>query len=37
MLRRAMNLRLIALFFTITTIGIIIIGYLLNALQPLLI
>jgi len=33
MLRRAMNLKLIAIFFAITTLGIIIIGYLFNFLQ----
>ncbi|PLW79898.1 permease [Candidatus Woesearchaeota archaeon] len=32
-LRRAMNLKLIAIFFGIVTIGIIIIGYLLNLIQ----
>ena len=37
MLRRAMNIRLIAIFFTITTLSIIVIGYILNALQPILI
>lgn len=37
MLRRAMNLRLIAIFFTITTLGIIIIGYLFNFLQKVFI
>ncbi len=35
-LRRAMKLRLIALFFAVTTAGIIISGYLINALQALL-
>ncbi len=37
MLRRAMNLKLIAIFFGVTTGAIIFIGYLLNILQPLLI
>ena len=36
MLRRAMNLRLIAVFFAITTLGIIFIGYLFNFLQKFL-
>jgi len=36
-LRRAMNLKLIAVFFGIVTVSIIIIGYLINILQPLLI
>jgi uncharacterized protein len=36
MLRRAMKLPLIAIFFGITTAGIILIGYLINALQPFL-
>lgn len=36
MLRRAMHLKLIALFFAITTVAIIITGYLINALAPLL-
>jgi uncharacterized membrane protein YraQ (UPF0718 family) len=36
MLRRAMKLPLIAIFFGITTIGIIFTGYLINALQPFL-
>ena len=36
MLRRAMNLKLIALFFGITALAIIFTGYLLNILQPLL-
>lgn len=36
MLRRAMRLPLILLFFAVTTMSIILIGYLLNALQPLL-
>ncbi len=36
MLRRAMNLRLIAIFFAITTLGIIFIGYLFNFLQNIL-
>lgn len=36
MLRRAMNLRLILIFFGITTLAIIAIGYLLNILQPIL-
>lgn len=36
-LRRAMKLKLIAIFFTIVTIGIIITGYLFNALQNILI
>lgn len=35
-LRRAMKLRLIALFFAVTAAGIIISGYLINALQALL-
>lgn len=35
-LRRAMKLRLILIFFTIVTIGIIFTGYLLNVLQPIL-
>jgi hypothetical protein len=37
MLRRAMHLRLIAIFFMITTLGIIIIGYLFNFLQRIFI
>ena len=37
MLRRAMKLNLIALFFAITTMGIIFTGYLFNALQQLLV
>jgi hypothetical protein len=37
MLRRAMSLRLIAIFFTITTLGIIFLGYLFNFLQRILI
>lgn len=36
MLRRAMNLRLIAIFFAITTLGIIFTGYLFNFLQKIL-
>ncbi len=36
MLRRAMKLPLIAIFFSITTIGIIFTGYLFNLLQPVL-
>ena len=36
MLRRTMRLPLIALFFVITSAGIILLGYLLNALEPLL-
>jgi len=36
MLRRVMNLRLIAIFFTITTLGIIFTGYLFNFLQKFL-
>ena len=36
MLRRAMKLPLIAIFFGITTIGIILTGYLINFLQPFL-
>ena len=36
-LRRAMRLPLILLFFAITTVGIILIGYLFNALQQLLV
>ncbi len=36
MLRRAMKLKLIAIFFGITTLAIIFTGYLLNALQPLI-
>jgi len=36
MLRRAMKLKLIFLFFSITTIGIIFTGYLFNFLQPIL-
>lgn len=36
MLRRAMKLKLIAIFFGITTLGIIITGYLFNALQRIL-
>ena len=37
MLRRAMKLKLIAIFFGITTLSIIIIGYLFNILQKLLV
>lgn len=37
MLRRVMNLRLIAIFFGITALGIMAIGYILNAIQPLLV
>lgn len=37
MLRRAMNLKLIAIFFGVTTLAIIFIGYLFNILQNLLI
>jgi uncharacterized membrane protein YraQ (UPF0718 family) len=37
MLRRAMKLRLILIFFGITTVAIILIGYLLNYLQNILI
>lgn len=37
MLRRAMNLPLIALFFLITTMGIILTGYLFNVLQAVLV
>jgi hypothetical protein len=37
MLRRAMHLRLIAIFFTITALGIIFTGYLFNFLQRILI
>jgi uncharacterized membrane protein YraQ (UPF0718 family) len=37
MLRRAMNLRLIGIFFGITTLGIIATGYLFNILQKLLV
>lgn len=36
MLRRVMHLRLIAIFFGITTLAIILTGYLFNALQPVL-
>ena len=36
MLRRAMKLKLIAVFFGVTTLGIIITGYLFNALQKIL-
>lgn len=36
MLRRTMRLPLIGLFFGITSVGIIVIGYLLNALAPML-
>lgn len=36
MLRRAMQLKLIAIFFTVTTAAIIFTGYVFNALQPLL-
>ena len=36
MLRRAMNLKLIAIFFAITALAIIFTGYLLNILQPIL-
>lgn len=36
MLRRAMNLKLILIFFGITTLAIIFTGYLFNALQPIL-
>ena len=36
MLRRAMKLKLIAIFFGITTFGIIFIGYLFNLLQKIL-
>ena len=36
MLRRAMKLKLIAIFFGVVTIAIILIGYLFNLLQPLL-
>ncbi len=36
MLRRVMQLPLIGIFFGITTLAIIVIGYLLNALEPLL-
>lgn len=36
MLRRAMNLKLILIFFGVTTLGIIFTGYLFNALQPIL-
>ncbi len=36
MLRRAMKLGLIIIFFFVTTLGIIFTGYLLNALQPIL-
>lgn len=35
-LRKAMNLKLIGIFFGIVTIGIIFIGYMINILQPLL-
>ncbi len=37
MLRRAMKLKLIAIFFAITTLGIIVTGYLFNFLQSVLI
>jgi hypothetical protein len=37
MLRRAMKLQLIAIFFGITTLGIIFTGYLFNLLQTVLI
>ena len=37
MLRRAMNLKLIAIFFGVTTLAIILIGYLFNTLQSFLI
>jgi len=37
MLRRAMDLKLIGAFFSVTTLAIIIIGYLLNALQSILV
>ncbi len=37
MLRRAMKLPLIAIFFTLTTLGIILAGYLVNAFQPFLV
>ena len=37
MLRRAMKLRLIAIFFAITTLGIIFTGYLFNLLQKILV
>ena len=37
MLRRAMKLPLIALFFGITALGIIFVGYLINAVQPFLV
>ncbi|MDO8602888.1 MAG: permease [Candidatus Omnitrophota bacterium] len=36
MLRRAMKLKLIAIFFSVTTLAIILIGYLFNALQKIL-
>jgi hypothetical protein len=36
MLRRAMRLHLIVLFFGITTLSIILIGYVFNILQPLM-
>jgi uncharacterized membrane protein YraQ (UPF0718 family) len=36
-LRRAMKLKLIAIFFGTVTIGIIIVGYLINILQPFLV
>ena len=36
MLRKAVNLKLLALFIAICTIGIILIGYAFNALQPLI-
>lgn len=36
-LRRAMKLRLIVIFFAITTLAIIVIGYIYNLLQPMLI
>jgi uncharacterized membrane protein YraQ (UPF0718 family) len=35
MLRRAMKLKLIAIFFGITTLAIILTGYLFNALQKI--
>ncbi len=37
MLRRAMKLRLIIIFFTVTTVGIIFTGYLFNMLQTMLV
>jgi uncharacterized membrane protein YraQ (UPF0718 family) len=36
MLRRAMKLKLIAIFFSITTLAIIVTGYLFNVLQKIL-